>query len=107
MQKDALPKGASLSGPSGHFNGVQFILLDDAVADAWIDDLRKCTHEVRFDGAPLNRHASLTELQGLFGPCDPVPGVKGGTFFNCRTGITLGTDADARGTFVQIRLKAR
>jgi len=33
--------------------------------------------------------------------------VKGGAFFNCGSGLTLGCDAEETGSFVQIRLKRR
>ena len=107
MHKSELPKGASLSGPVGHMDGVQFLVVDDVVVDAWIDDLRTNDHQVRLNGTILSANASLADLQKIFGPCDAVPGVKGGTFFNCRAGITLGTDPEGRGSFIQLRLKPR
>jgi hypothetical protein len=107
MRESDLPKGASLSGPVGQVDGVQFLVLDGIVVDAWIDDLRTYRHAVRYNGTILDPHASLIDLQKIFGPCQPVPGVKGGTFFNCGAGITLGSDPDARGDFIQLRLKAR
>jgi hypothetical protein len=66
-------------------------------------------HEItRWDARKLvPRNASLDEIKQAFGPCQKVSGVKGGVFFNCDTGVTLGCDFAETGKFVQIRLKRR
>jgi prepilin-type processing-associated H-X9-DG protein len=53
MHEADLPKGYSLSGPVGHADGVQFLMIDGSVADVWIEDLRTASHAVRFNGKTL------------------------------------------------------
>jgi hypothetical protein len=102
-----IPKQAKVTGEAGEVDGVFFVLADGRVDDVWIDDLRKLGIEVRFAGRVIPRDAALGELKAIFGPCEKVEGVKGGAFFNCAAGVTLGCDAEETGSFVQIRLKRR
>jgi hypothetical protein len=102
-----LPKGATVADSAGQLDGIRFSLVAGAVNDVWIDDIRTFPHEIRLGGNPVNRKASLDELKKVFGPCDRVEGVKGGTFFNCRNGMAIGTDPEETGAFVQLRLKPR
>ena len=102
-----LPKGATISGPGGELDGVQFIAPEGVIEDVWIDNLRKFPHDVRVGQVIIHRNAPLDELKKLLGPCKSVPGIKGGSFFNCESGITIGTDSSETGKFVQLRLKPR
>lgn len=77
------------------------------MSDVWIDDIRTFPHERRLAGNLVTWKASLEEIKKMFGPCDRVDGVKGGTFFNCRNGMAIGIDPDESGAFVQLRLKPR
>ena len=43
--------------------------------------------------------------KAIFGPCQKAEGVKGGAFFHCAWGLTLGCDAEETGSFVQIRTR--
>jgi hypothetical protein len=100
-----LPKRASLSGPGGKLDGIQFLASDGVIQDVWIDDLRKFPAEVHFRGKVIPPDASLDFLKKLFGPCEEVTGRKGGVFFNCASGVALLSDFRGAGTFVQIRLR--
>jgi len=104
---DELPPKAVLSGIRGSLAGIQFLIANGIVDDVWIDDLRTFRGELHFTGKAIDRRTPLEELKALFGPCDSVPGIKGGAFFNCHAGVTLGSDASGLGEFVQIRLKPR
>ncbi len=84
---------------------MNFFAADGVIEDIWIDDLRKVTAEVRFDGKIVPHDAPLSAVKKTFGPCEEVAGRKGGLFFNCATGVAIGTDFRGAGTFVQIRLK--
>lgn len=103
---EGLPKGATLSGPAGTFGEIKFLISDGVVEDVWIEDLRHVSADVLLAGQVIPRDASLDHLKKIFGPCEKV-GVKGGVFFNCGTGVTLGTDFEEKGKFIQIRLKPR
>ena len=102
-----LPHRAVVNGPAGSLDGIHFFAPDGVIEDIWIEDLRKFPREVGFAGKPVPRNASLDEIKQAFGPCQKVSGVKGGVFFNCDTGVTLGCDFAETGKFVQIRLKRR
>ena len=102
-----LPNRAVVNGPAGSLDGIHFFAPDGVIEDIWIEDLRKFPREVGFAGKPVPRNASLDEIKQAFGPCQKVSGVKGGVFFNCDTGVTLGCDFAETGKFVQIRLKGR
>jgi hypothetical protein len=103
---DQLPKSARISGPVGEHDGIQFLIENDAVADVWIEDLRRFPGQAAYEGKPIPRDATLAQLKQIFGPCERV-GVKGGVFFNCAKGVTLGCDFEEKGQFIQIRLKPR
>jgi hypothetical protein len=103
---EELPKGAVISGVAGELEGVHFLLADGRVDDVWIDDLRTLPGVVRHDGRPIAKDASLADVKALFGPCMEVK-VKGGAFYNCATGVTIGTDFAQEGQFIQLRLKPR
>lgn len=100
----SLPKGATVGELDGKFMGINFTHTDGKIDDVWIDDLRKMRYPIRWDGKPVPHHAKLEELKRLFGPCETVPGVKGGMAFTCKSGIVLGCDFHGTGKFVQIRL---
>ena len=102
-----LPKGATIIDSGGQLDGIRFSLAAGAVNDVWIDDIRSFPQDLRLAGALMNRKASLDELKRVLGPCDRVEGVKGGSFFNCRNGMAIGTDPEETGAFVQLRLKPR
>ena len=103
---DQLPKGAIVSGVAGEIDGVHFLIQDARVEDVWIEDLRKFPVPLRFAGRTIARDTPLADLKALFGSCQEVV-VKGGVFFNCSAGITIGTDSAQQGEFVQLRLKPR
>jgi hypothetical protein len=102
-----LPHRAVVNGPARSLDGIHFFAPDEVIEDIWIEDLRKFPREVGFAGKLVSRNASLDELKQTFGPCQKVSGVKGGVFFNCDAGVTLGSDFMETGKFVQIRLKRR
>jgi hypothetical protein len=101
-----LPQGAPASGPVGEVEGVHFLLENGHVEDVWIEDLRTIPLPVRFAGRAIARDTPLAELKSMFGACEQVT-TKGGVFFNCSAGVTIGTDGGQQGTFIQLRLKPR
>ena len=101
---ESLPKGATVRGLDGSYMGISFTHKAGKIDDVWIDDLRKMRHPVRWAGKDVARHAKLKALKELFGPCQTIPGFKGGMAFKCDSGLTLGCDFHGTGSFVQIRL---
>ena len=104
---DELPEGAKLEDEIGEYRGVRFSMTDGRVADVWIEDIRVHPAVLRFAGLEVPAKASLDELKQLFGGCEPVEGVKGGMFFNCKSGVALGCSYDGSDQFVQLRVKHR
>ena len=100
----ALPKGATVAELDGKYMGINFTHKEGRIDDVWIDDLRKMRNPILWAGHEVPRHAKLEELKKLFGPCQTVPGLKGGMSFKCESGITLGCDFNGTGSFIQIRL---
>ena len=101
---ESLPKGSTVRELDGSYMGISFTHKSGKIDDVWIDDLRKMRHPVHWAGKEVPRHAKLKALKELFGPCQPIPGLKGGMAFKCDSGFTLGCDFHGTGTFVQIRL---
>jgi hypothetical protein len=102
-----LPQSATIVNGVGQIQGVHFAVAGGAVDDVWIEDLRSFPAQLRYRGQVIAKDVALQHLKTMFGACERVPDIIGGTFFNCSAGITLGTDAGGRGDFVQIRLKRR
>lgn len=100
----SLPKGATVAELDGKYMGINFAHKDGKIDDVWIDDLRKMRHPIHWASHEVPHHAKLDELKKLFGPCQTVPGLKGGMSFKCDSGITLGCDFNGTGSFVQIRI---
>jgi hypothetical protein len=100
----SLPKGATVAELDGKYMGINFTHKGGKIDDVWIDDLRKMRHPILWAGHEVSHHAKLDELKKLFGPCQTVPGLKGGMSFKCESGITLGCDFNGTGSFIQIRL---
>jgi hypothetical protein len=101
-----LPSRAHIDPPAGELDGIRFMLdANQQVVDIWIDDLRTFKNTVHFQGKPIPHNASITELETLLGTCTQLAGVKGGIFYNCASGVALGTDF-ARKT-LQLRVKHR
>ena len=101
-----LPPRALLNPPAGELDGVRFVLdMEDRVEDIWIEDLRTFPRPVSFRGTPLDKKATVEQLEEVFGQCKKVEGVKGAIFYNCTAGIALGVDFS--GTILQIRVKPR
>jgi hypothetical protein len=102
----SLPKHAMLSETVGALDGLTFSIADGRIEDIWIDDLRKFAGDVRYLGKVIPRDAPLEAIKNTFGPCEPVA-VKGGVFFNCSIGVSIGCDSEGRGEFIQLRLRLR
>jgi hypothetical protein len=101
---ESLPKGATVAELDGTYMGITFTHKGGKIDDVWIDDLRKMRHPILWAGHAVPPHAKLATLKKLFGPCQTVPGLKGGMSFKCESGIALGCDFNGTGSFVQIRL---
>ena len=101
---ESLPKGATVGELDGSYMGISFTHKGGKIDDVWIDDLRRMRHPVQWAGKEVPRHAKLKALKELFGPCQMVPGLKGGMAFKCDSGLTLGCDFHGTGSFVQIRI---
>lgn len=86
--------------------GISALIEDGKVVDIWIEDLRTLNADVSVGGVLVPPHASLAEIKSALGPCSEVP-VKGGMFFNCQSGLSLGTDFAGEGKFIQLRVKPR
>jgi hypothetical protein len=101
-----LPGRASLNPPAGEFDGIRFVLDENQlVSDIWIEDLRTFKKVVRVQGKSVPSNASIAELEAVLGACTQVSGVKGGFFYNCASGLALGTDLAK--TTLQVRVKHR
>lgn len=102
-----LPPGPVVTANVGSVDGIMFHLAAGSIDDVWIEDLRKSTRLVRFKDQTLASDTPLDQLKRLFGPCEEVADVLGGTFFDCGAGVTIGCDGEGIGRFVQLRLKRR
>jgi hypothetical protein len=100
-------KQAKMTAHVGELNGIKFAVQDGKIDDVWIEDLREFKGEVRFRGKVISHDIPLEDLKKILGGCEKVEGVKGGIFYNCPIGITIGCDYNDRGDFVQLRLKPR
>jgi hypothetical protein len=99
-----LPSKATIQGPAGILDEVRFLIGEDgSVEDVWIEDLRVFPHGVRCQGKTIPRDATIESLSALLGQCDRVAGIKGGIFYNCASGLALGTDFSKK--TLQIRVK--
>jgi hypothetical protein len=106
MKPKDLPGRAVVNPPAGELDGVRFVLdTEDKVEDIWIDDLRTFARPVSFRGSPLDKKATVEQLEAVLGQCKKVEGVKGAIFYNCTSGVALGVDFS--GTTLQIRVKPR
>lgn len=104
-QAGKLPKRAVFQGMSGELDGVHFSISSGKVDDVWIEDLRTLKLEVNLAGRLIPRNAPLKEIKKILGACEKVQGIKGGVFFVCKSGLTLGCDFNEQGDFVQLRIK--
>ena len=104
---ESLGPRVTRDGEAGELDGVRFSISSGKVDDVWIEDLRTFPGELRLGGATVPGTASLDDLKKACGGCAPVSGIKGGTFFNCASGISLGTDFAGSGRAVQLRIRHR
>jgi hypothetical protein len=86
--------------------GISALIENGKVVDIWIDDLRKLNTAVNVSGVIVSPQATISDIKSALGPCAAVP-VKGGQFFNCDSGLSIGTDFAGEGVFVQLRVKPR
>ncbi len=101
-----LPKRVVLSPPAGELDGVRFLVDSGGrIEDVWIEDLRTFPGALTYGGKTSDKKATVAQLQTIFGKCSRVEGVKGGIFYNCASGIGLGTDF--LGKTLQVRVKSR
>ena len=99
-----LPPRAVVAIPGGELDGIKFVLdEEDKIDDIWVEDLRTFPRQLTFKGTPIDPQASIEQLEAVFGKCTRVEGVKGGIFYNCAAGVTLGTDFAKKK--LQIRVK--
>lgn len=103
---EQLPGRAVVSGSTGILDAIHFEIDDGRIRDVWIEDLRTFPLPVLLDGRVIYSDISLADLKALLGPCENVP-VKGGVFFNCARGVTIGSDPGGQGQFIQLRLQPR
>ena len=104
MRSDDLPPEAVLHPPGGTLDDIHFLINQAGeVDDIWIEDLRVFPHAVSCAGKNVPHDIPLDDLTGIFGKCDRVPGLKGGIFFNCANGLSIGTDFSRR--TLKIRVK--
>jgi hypothetical protein len=108
VSRDALPRTAELTDESGKFEGVRFSLGSDGhVSDIWIEDIRVFPNTLLLGGRPVPVKAPLDEVKNFFGECVEVAGIKGGKFFNCSSGVSLGCRYDGTDDFIQLRIRHR
>jgi hypothetical protein len=74
-----------------------------ALDNLWIEDLRVFPHAVSCADKNVPHDIPLDDLTGIFGKCDRVPGLKGGIYFNCANGLSIGTDFSRK--TLKIRVK--
>ena len=86
--------------------GISALIENSRVVDIWIEDLRKLNTDVTVGGVIISPQATLNDIKVALGPCSEVP-VKGGLYFNCESGVSIGTDFAGEGVFVQSRVKPR
>jgi hypothetical protein len=98
----ALPDEVRSVELSGEHHGVRFMMTDDQVSEVWIEDLRTTSFDVSLAGTIISRDIQLAELLELLGPCEREDR-KGGVMFHC-SGLSVGTDFDGKGVFLQLRL---
>jgi hypothetical protein len=104
MRSDGLPPETVVRPPSGTLDDIHFLISEAGeVDDIWIEDLRVFPHPVSCAGKNVPHDIPLDELTGIFGKCDRVPGLKGGIFFNCANGLSIGTDFSRK--VLKIRVK--
>jgi hypothetical protein len=100
-----LPRRAIVNAPGGELDGIRFLLNSGSrVEDIWIEDLRKFRKALSCGGKTIDKKATVSQLEEVFGECTRVEGVKGGIFY-CAAGVALGTDF--AGKTLQIRVKPR
>lgn len=104
---ESLGPHAVRDGDAGELDGVRFSITAGKVDDVWIEDLRTFPHELRLGGTTIPHDATLDAIKTLCGGCTPVPGIKGGTFFNCASGVALGTDFSGGDRVIQLRVRHR
>jgi hypothetical protein len=103
--RDRLPAGAVITTDIGSVGAIGFSLAGQTVDDVWVDDLEANPVSFEIDGQIVSSTSGLADWERLLGDCMRVDGVIGGTFYNCRRGLTLGFDI--AGALSQIRLKPR
>ena len=104
---DTLPARTKLEGEAGELDGIHFTLVDGRVDEVWIEDIRVFPRSLRFQERVIDPKASLSEIQQIFGGCEEVEGIKGGIFYNCKAGVSLGTSFDGSDGFIQLRARRR
>jgi hypothetical protein len=107
LSVDEIVPAVPLTANVGELDGIKYTIRNGKVDDVWIDDLRTFKGEVRFQESVIPHDVPLEKLKELFGNCEQVEGIKGGNFFNCAIGITIGCDFRGQGEFIQLRLKPR
>jgi hypothetical protein len=99
-----LPNNAIFEAPGGVVDGIHFLVSEnDVIEDIWIEDIRTFADNIYIHGKAVPRNASVEQIEGLIGKCTRISGRKGGIFFNCVTGISLGIDFE--GKALQLRVK--
>jgi hypothetical protein len=93
MRTDALPPETLRLAASGTVDAIRFLVNEASeVDDIWIEDLRVFPHAVSYSGRDVPHDIPIEALSDIFAKCERVPGLKGGIFFNCANGLSLGTD---------------
>jgi hypothetical protein len=100
-----LPSDVTIEHDTGTIDGIHFLIEQGFVHEIWIDDLRTLHHEVNYKGKTIDRQATRTQLQELFGPCSKVEQVLGGTRITCASGLQLGIGSAGPVETVQIRIR--
>jgi hypothetical protein len=99
-----MPSRTTIQRPAGILDDIHFLISEGGVVeDLWIEDLRVFPHVVRCLGKTISGDSTIESLSALLGQCDRVAGIKGGIFYNCASGLALGTDFSRK--TLQIRAK--
>jgi hypothetical protein len=101
---ESLPSRARIERPGGTLDEIHLLVGEEGhVEDIWIENIHTFPHELTCQGKVVPRDSTVESLGHLFGGCEQVSGVKGGIFFNCGNGLTIGTDFSRQ--VIQIRVK--
>lgn len=104
-KQDALPSSSKIVDGVGHLDSIRFLIVGGVVDDIWIEGLETKKHRITVDSKPLPITSDLGKLEGVVGACTKLTDVIGGTFYNCKSGVSIGFNTE--GKLSQIRVKAR